>query len=220
MTHQKYTTRHGLNGTPNPSSTQDVTVTNPEKQSNTNDPEAEEYDWIPVARRRRADGWTPETQKTFIATLADCGSVSAAARAVGMSKNSCYRLRRSKDAAAFSAAWDAAIGQASRRLADVAFDRALNGVEQRVLDKEGNHIYTHYKTNDRLLMFLLRAHQPQLYGRGVERRLPIAENGDALAEAIEKLMPPLPNKPEQLLENWEKQFDDPPPSTRRSSDSE
>ncbi len=99
----------------------------------------------------------------------------------------------------FAAAWDAAIGQASRLLADVAFDRALNSTEQHVIDKEGRHIYTHMKTNDRLLMFLLRAHQPQIYGLGDERIVSVDEQGEPVAEAIDKLLPVQPDDPEGFL---------------------
>lgn len=163
----------------------------------------DDFIWIPVPRKRRHDGWTPEKQREFIETLADTGSVVGAARAVGLSKQSAYALRRSKGAEGFAAAWDAAIGQASRLLADVAFDRAINGVEQHVIDKEGHHIYTHMKTNDRLLMFLLRAHQPQIYGIGPERSMPVTGQGEPVAEAIDKLLPVQPEDPEIFLADVE-----------------
>ncbi|GAB5487350.1 MAG: hypothetical protein Pars2KO_09200 [Parasphingorhabdus sp.] len=163
----------------------------------------DDFIWIPVPRKRRHDGWTPEKQREFIETLADSGSVVGAARAVGLSKQSAYALRRSKGAEGFAAAWDAAIGQASRLLADVAFDRAINGVEQHVIDKDGHHIYTHMKTNDRLLMFLLRAHQPQIYGCGTERTMPVTEQGEPVAEAIDKLLPVQPEDPERFLADVE-----------------
>lgn len=39
---------------------------------------------VPV--RARTDGWTPQRQRAFIEVLADTGSVSAAAEAVGLSR--------------------------------------------------------------------------------------------------------------------------------------
>ena len=185
-----------VNSASNPQSPA-ISNTNNQLDGHGHDPD--EYVWIPVPRKRRHDGWTPEKQREFIETLADSGSVVGAARAVGLSKQSAYALRRSKGAEGFAAAWDAAIGQASRLLADVAFDRALNGTEQHVIDKEGRHIYTHFKTNDRLLMFLLRAHQPQVYGRGGERIMPVPEQGEPVAEAIDKLLPVQPDDVEEFL---------------------
>jgi hypothetical protein len=48
----------------------------------------------PVPVRYRYDGWTAEKQIAFIEKLADCGSVSAAAKHVGMSRESARKLRR------------------------------------------------------------------------------------------------------------------------------
>ena len=49
--------------------------------------------FLPVPLRARADGWTGERQARFVGKLAETGCVSAAARAVGMSRLSAYRLR-------------------------------------------------------------------------------------------------------------------------------
>ena len=106
-----------------------------------------------------------------------------------MSRRSCYRLRRSKEGAAFAAAWDAAIGQASRMLANIAFDRAINGVEQHVVDRDGNVVYTHLKTNDRLLMFLLRSHNPLVYGQGIDRLPSLDDKEENGVDPVEKLLP-------------------------------
>jgi hypothetical protein len=49
--------------------------------------------FTPVERlRRRRTGWSGDRQRAFIATLARCGSVAAAARSVGMTARSAYRL--------------------------------------------------------------------------------------------------------------------------------
>ena len=57
--------------------------------------------------RARADGWTPERQARFIGLLAETGSVAGAARRVGMTRESAWRLRRRAGAASFAHAWDA-----------------------------------------------------------------------------------------------------------------
>ena len=65
----------------------------------------------PVPQRARADGWTPLRQAQFLGRLAATRSVSAAARAVSMSREGAYRLREQPGAASFAAAWDAALGR-------------------------------------------------------------------------------------------------------------
>ena len=47
-----------------------------------------------VPTRHRDDGWTAQRQRDFLENLASCGSVAAAARSVGMSRESAYALRR------------------------------------------------------------------------------------------------------------------------------
>ena len=71
-------------------------------------------DFTPVALRRRADGWTAERQRAFIAALRSRPCIDAAARAVGMSRGSAYRLRRRAGAESFAAAWDAAFAAVPR----------------------------------------------------------------------------------------------------------
>lgn len=76
----------------------------------------------------RHDGWTPERQRRFVAALGVMGVVGRAARSVGMSATSAYKLRARVGADGFAAAWDAALDQGRERAWDVAMDRALNGV--------------------------------------------------------------------------------------------
>lgn len=107
-----------------------------------------------VPLRARADGWTPQRQRVFIEILADSGSVCAAAQAVGMSRESAYRLRRHHDARAFDAAWEAALERAMQRLLPAAIDRALNGtVRQRWY--HGELIAEERVYSDGLMRFLL-----------------------------------------------------------------
>lgn len=163
-----------------------------------------DYDWHPVARRKREDGWTHTRQRKFIEILADTGSVSEAAKLVHMSQQSCYRLRRAPGAEAFARAWDAAIEEASRRLVDIAFERAVRGVADPVFDKDGACIAVRRRYNDRLLMFLLRAHHPGRY-RPAHRGLRHGEEppppaAGPVASAIELLAPPTPADPAALVD--------------------
>jgi hypothetical protein len=63
----------------------------------------------PQPPKIRRDGWTPERQLRFLDALTRTRSVTRAARAAGMSRESAYRLRRRKDGSLFAAAWDRAL---------------------------------------------------------------------------------------------------------------
>jgi hypothetical protein len=162
-----------------------------------------DYHWVPVLRKRRADGWSPQRQRDFIAALADTGSVKAATRIVGMSEQSCYRLRREPGAENFAAAWDAAVQQASMKLVDIAFERAINGIAEKVeYDAKGDPMEPRRRYNDRLLMFLLRAHQPDRYRfANHDARLanePAAPLAPSLPAAMARLEPATPAAPHLL----------------------
>ena len=66
---------------------------------------------LSVALRARHDGWTPERQQRFLAALVALRSITAAAAVVGLSVRSAYNLRDHPAAAAFRAAWEAALTQ-------------------------------------------------------------------------------------------------------------
>ena len=77
----------------------------------------------------RRDGWTIERQTAFLRMLAATQSVAQAARSVGMSRQSAYKLRARLDDAPFGAAWRMATQSARNVLVEAALDRAVNGVE-------------------------------------------------------------------------------------------
>jgi hypothetical protein len=66
-------------------------------------------DFVPVPVKSRRDGWSPAAQRGFILALAAGLGVSAAARAVGRTRQTAYRLRRQPGGASFAAAWDRAL---------------------------------------------------------------------------------------------------------------
>lgn len=170
-------------------------------------PDPADYDWVPVLRRPRPDGWSPDKQRRFIETLADTACVTIAAQAVGMSTASAYRLRRARDGGAFAAAWDAALDQGAQVLIATAFDRAIHGSEEPVFDRDGNRVGRRFRQNDRLLMFLLRKLHPERFGdRG--RDSPAAGSvrvqragTPPLAERLDALSPPRPADPAALLDD-------------------
>ena len=70
--------------------------------------------FTPVPLRYRRDGWTPGRQADFLGRLCETWSVAAAARHVGMTRESAYRLREKPGAESFAAAWDFILAEPRR----------------------------------------------------------------------------------------------------------
>jgi len=121
----------------------------------------------PAKLRSRHDGWTVERQIAFVKKLADCGSIAAAAKHVGMSRESVRMLRRHPRGRAFREACDAALDCAYADLEDSAKERATNGVARPIFHK-GEQVgeWRHY--DERLTMFLLRFRRRHRFGAGVD----------------------------------------------------
>lgn len=173
----------------------------PERDAHGFDPN--DFEWRPVPRRPRADGWSPEVQARFVEALADTGLVSAACAAVDMSMGSAYRLRRAAGAESFARAWDAALDAAADHLQALAFSRAIEGVDVPVFDRDGCRIGSKRQYNDRLLMFLLRAYRPDRFRHAHEdtRRAdePRAAPTLSMARATPALSPVTPAEPHRLM---------------------
>ncbi|QDZ08938.1 hypothetical protein FPZ24_16865 [Sphingomonas panacisoli] len=168
-----------------------------------------DYRWVPVRRTPRYDGWTEEKQRRFIETLADTGLVGAAAKAVGMSRNSAYKLRRSGHGGAFARAWDAARHHAGGLIEDIAFERAIEGVEHEVYNDCGEVVGARLVHDNRLLKWLLSHLKADRYGAARGRD---AQAGGAVVDAtpapapalsvedsLRAMEPALPAPPEHLL---------------------
>ncbi|MBA3898247.1 MAG: hypothetical protein H0X36_14180 [Sphingomonadaceae bacterium] len=132
-------------------------------------PKKPDRSFAPVAVRARHDGWTTERQIEFIKALAECGCVADAARRVGISAESAYRLRRRFDAAPFRLAWDAALDFAIRRLSDAAYSRAIHGVAVPHYYK-GELVGEHRRYDDSLTRFLLRYRDPPRYAHSLDKQ--------------------------------------------------
>ena len=166
------------------------------------DPDA--YDWYPVLRRPRADGWTVDVQRHFIEVLADTGSVDQACQAVGKAKSSAYALRRAPGAEGFAAAWRVAIDNAAKRALDECFERALVGTDEPVFDRDGRRVGRRLRQSDKLLMFILRAYMPERFryaARDVrEPGEPLPPRIQPLHRAIALVEPPRPARPEETMD--------------------
>jgi hypothetical protein len=126
----------------------------------------EPIDFTPVPRRRRRrNGWTELAQRAFIAALEECGCVARAARAVGMSPRSAYRLLESEGADSFAEAWDQAIARGVERVRGDAMMRALHGSWVPVV-RRGRVVRMEFRHNDRLAIGILSGRD----GRSVAER--------------------------------------------------
>ncbi len=142
-----------------------------------------------VPLRVRADGWSPDRQRAFLENLAACGSVSAAARAVGMSRESAYALRRRAEARGFAQAWDAARLLAAEHLVDLAWDRAVNGMV-RPLVYHGEVVGEVRHFDNRLLLGLIAQNRQVLAEQGLsappELTAAVAGDWDAALARVER----------------------------------
>jgi hypothetical protein len=115
----------------------------------------EQLAFDPVPVKRRHDGWTPARQVAFIHRLALIGCVSAAARSVGKSRESAYRLLERPRAESFFAAWEKALGWGRKHASDLGIERAIVG-ERRGVYYRGRKIDEQVRHDNRLLISALK----------------------------------------------------------------
>lgn len=118
--------------------------------------------------------WTGERKAEFILELAATQCVATAARRVGMSRQSAYKLRAREQGEAFDLAWSIALEQAFRQLQSAALARALNGTEVPVYQR-GELIGTRQHFDERLTCFLL--------GKGRQYKTPVPHKWRAAMDA-------------------------------------
>ena len=118
--------------------------------------------------------WTGERKAEFILELAATQCVATAARRVGMSRQSAYKLRAREQGEAFDLAWAIALEQAYRQLQSAALARALNGTEVPVYQR-GELIGTRQHFDERLICFLL--------GKGRQYQAPVPHKRRAVMDA-------------------------------------
>lgn len=117
---------------------------------------------MPVPLRARSGGWTPRKQAAFLGMLAETRCVRRAARAVGMSRETAYRLRGKPGAASFAAAWDRAMGRVTGRVTAGLWKvtpeelraRALGGLLKPLMYR-GRYVSTVEKVDNSALLRLL-----------------------------------------------------------------
>src|SRR5688572_5324908 len=140
------------------------------------EPELPALTFTPVPVRARRDGWTAQRQLEFLEALAATACVEEAARHVGMSERSAYRLRLREGAGNFREAWDAALDIGIHRLEQAVLGRALGGVPRPVFYK-GEQVGEWREYDERLAMFLLRYRRPDRFGAALDHLPGAAHSG-------------------------------------------
>ncbi|RHW17844.1 hypothetical protein D1610_04805 [Sphingomonas gilva] len=110
---------------------------------------------VPLGRATAAD-WHPHVQREFIRALVRLGVVAAAARSVGRSARSAYRLRARPGAESFAAAWDEAQAIAASRAWDTVVARGFGPIERPVFHR-GRQVGVRQHYDNRLLTSALFA---------------------------------------------------------------
>jgi len=100
------------------------------------------------------DRWNKFKMAEFLRQLAATHSVAAAARSVGMSRQSAYKLRSRLKGEPLDIAWETAFRHGYDNLAHAALERAINGVEVPHYHN-GELVGTHHKFDERLTVALL-----------------------------------------------------------------
>lgn len=113
-----------------------------------------EFDPVPQIRKRRI-GWDARRQRAFVALLAHTPAIGFAARKVGLSPQSYYRLIAQPGAESFAKAVDLAIDHGLMQLRLTSTGRGL-GEDAVPVFRRGRHVRTELRRNDRLAIAVLR----------------------------------------------------------------
>lgn len=111
---------------------------------------------------------TAEKMARFLEVLSNTANVSAAAKTIRVSRGHLYEVRAGNDE--FAAAWDEAVKLGTSALEDEAVRRAMDGTLKPVFYK-GQKCGTIREYSDTLLIFLLKARDPDKYADRVKKEL-------------------------------------------------
>jgi len=121
-------------------------------------------EFTPVPRAtKRWNGLTELKQRTFIQLLADSGSVTMAAKAIGTTTSAMYGLRRREGAESFAAAWEVAVDIGARRVLDTLVEHAIHGTPETIF-QGGEVVAERRRYNHRAMMWIVSQRFPEKYG--------------------------------------------------------
>ena len=120
-----------------------------------------------LRRGRGKKGFVAGRKQHFLRVLAECGNVTAAVEAAGVSRTCAYETRQNDEA--FAQAWSEAEEIAADRLEAEAWRRGVEGGEEpvislgKVVERADGAPLMIRRYSDTLLALLLRAHRPEKY---------------------------------------------------------
>lgn len=117
---------------------------------------------------------TPEKKENFLDSLRTTPNVSAAAKSIGVSRQTVYQER--KQDKEFADSWDDAIGEALDNLEAALHSRAVNGVTNEVF-YEGVPCGTKTEYSDSAAMFLLKSRRPEVFSEKVRQEITGKDGG-------------------------------------------
>lgn len=140
------------------------------------------------SRSATPERWTKQRMADLLRELGASHSVAGAAKAVGMSRQSAYRLRARLKGQPFDIAWEAAFQHGYDALHQAALERALHGIELPVYHR-GEVVGTRRHFDERLTCFLLGARNrkgAQQLGRFTAASEFWSERWDAMLVRVEE----------------------------------
>lgn len=120
-----------------------------------------------MAGKARTDRTLTHARDTFIAVLAQGGSITRAAGAAGIARSTAYEWRDADTA--FAKLWDEALDAGIDLLEDEARRRAVDGVERpvvamgKIARNDDGTVLKIREYSDTLLALMLRAKKPEQY---------------------------------------------------------
>lgn len=119
--------------------------------------------------------FTPGVRQQWLENFRTTGNVRLACEAVGISRSTILHYREADPE--FAKAYADAEEDAADHLEDAAYKRAVNGVDRRRYDKDGNCIAEETVYSDTLLLALLKARRPTKFRDNSKLELTGANGG-------------------------------------------
>ncbi|GMW00524.1 MAG: hypothetical protein AMXMBFR84_16610 [Candidatus Hydrogenedentota bacterium] len=118
--------------------------------------------------------FTLSKREVFLVHIQSGATIEMAAKAVGISRQAAYDLKRKCER--FSQDWDEAYEVGTEAMEAEAYRRAVHGVKKPIW--RGKKIVDYYtKYSDSLLIFLLKARKPSMYRESYKQKLDAVGSG-------------------------------------------
>ena len=114
---------------------------------------------------------TADLEQQFFEILSKTGNVTAGASAIGLKRSQLYHKRKTNEK--FRQQWEDAMNEALDHLESQLWKRALGQTDMQKNTKGQSDVKkssTDEKAEERLAMFLLKAHRPEIFGDAKARQ--------------------------------------------------